>query len=513
MHDHGIPPPNRVGPETLKHLAQIVKDGDARPTATSLQLSSQTVQADSGSSEARRLGREIAAAYATVYGADLGIGGLNDIRKVIGDAPFVRNVQVGNADDGYTNVVFCQLTEQQNLVASIAEAFTNESEANASHCVTPTTASLFCDVTYKFSTYYKMTFMTESNVTGKGITVAFVLVTNLTSAAYMRMFYLFFTKNPSIYRRDFEAKVIELLFDVCIVDFADSQRKGFIHAVQMLHQEAFGTSAPFDESRHLAKLKGCKFHWKQSVKHCSHNGHVVPDALRHEFITLSTQMETAGTMDGFNDAVRTIERRFPGARTWLKWWTNVLHGVLIFPAMRSHILREDIEAFYKKPPTNNITEANNRATARFIDYNHLPVVLAVRKCFLWAQLELRQVQQITEGILHVGASRRAKLTDRMHRTGGAFRQASRNDVRREEYEDGNRAPVSTQDHSKKSASQSAIGGGSKRAKVVIVPTGTSSEHIGSEAALRDEVANIHLHGLPAGSVVQCRNDLNTDKWL
>ena len=135
MHDHGIPPPNRVGPETLKHLAQIVKDGDARPTATSLQLSSQSVQADSGSSEARRLGREIAAAYTTVYGADLGIGGLTEIRKVIGDAPFVRHVQVGNADDGYTNVVFCQLTEQQNLVASIAEAFTNESEANASHCV------------------------------------------------------------------------------------------------------------------------------------------------------------------------------------------------------------------------------------------------------------------------------------------------------------------------------------------------------------------------------------------
>jgi hypothetical protein len=223
-------------------------------------------------------------------------------------------------------------------------------------------------------------------------------------------------------------------------------------------------------------------------------------------------METARTMDEFNDAVRTMERRFPGARTWLKWWTNVLHGVLIFPAMRSHILREDIEAFYRKPPTNNITEANNRATARFIDYNHLPVVLAVRKCFLWAQLELRQVQQITEGILHVGVIKKAKL---LQSTGGAFRQASRFAARHEEYEDGNRAPVSTEDHSKTSSSQSALRlGCSKRAKVVIInPSGTSSEETGSEAALRDVLTNILFYGLPAGSVVQCRNELDSDKWL
>jgi superfamily II DNA helicase RecQ len=508
VHNHGIPPPNRVGPETLKHLAQIVKEGDARPTATSLQLGSQVVQADAGSSEARRLGREIAAAYATVYGSDLGIGGLNDIRKVIGDDPFVRHVQVGNADDGYTNVVFCQLTEQQKLVASIAEAFTNESEATDSHCATPTTASLFCDVTYKFSNYYKMTFMTESNITGKGITVAFVLVTNLTSEAYMRMFYLLFTKNPSIYRRNLEARVIDLLFDVCIVDFADSQRKGFIQAVLRLHREAFGASAPFDENRHLAKLKGCKFHWKQSVKHCSHNGHVVPDTLRHDFASLALQMETASTMNDFNDAVHMMERKFPGARTWLKWWTNVLHGVLIFPAMRSHHLYEEIEDFYKKPATNNIVEANNRATARFIDYAHLPVVLAVRKCFLWAQLEVRQVQQITEGILRVGAGRKTKLTERIQHSGGAFRQASRTAVRNEEYENGNRAPVSTLEFSMTSASQSAIGS-RKRAKVVIVPPGSSAEQASGVEVLRN---NIRSNGLPPNSIVQVLNLQDNDKW-
>ena len=70
--------------------------------------------------------------------------------------------------------------------------------------------------------------MTESNITGKGITIAFFLVTNLTSGAYCRMFYLLFIKNRCIYRVDLEKQVIVILFDVCLVDFEDSQRKGFL---------------------------------------------------------------------------------------------------------------------------------------------------------------------------------------------------------------------------------------------------------------------------------------------
>jgi len=91
-HAHDIPPPNRVGPETLKLLAEKVNEGAARPTAMALQLSSKTVAGDSGSSEPRRLGRAIEAAFQHVYGSDLGIAGLQNIRTLIGEEPFVRSV-------------------------------------------------------------------------------------------------------------------------------------------------------------------------------------------------------------------------------------------------------------------------------------------------------------------------------------------------------------------------------------------------------------------------------------
>jgi hypothetical protein len=221
------------------------------------------------------------------------------------------------------------------------------------------------------------------------------------------------------------------------------------------------------------RMKGCKFHWKQSVKHCSHNGHVIPQSLQSDFQVLATQMERAETMDDFHEAVRTVEKKFPGARNWVKWWTNPLHGLLIFPAMRSHHLFEEIEDFYKKPTTTCIVEANNRATARFIDYAHLPVVLAVRKCFQWAQLETRQVQYITEGILQVGARGAAKIKTFKAKLGGAFKPPSREDVRNQEYVDAKRAPVKSLEHLKQASDASKES--AKKAKVTQVLNDTDHQ--------------------------------------
>jgi hypothetical protein len=83
-----------------------------------------------------------------------------------------------------------------------------------------------------------------------------------------------------------------------------------------------------------------------------------------------------------------------------------------------------------------------------------------------------------------------------------------------EYDGGARAPVSTLEHlperqkrpkNKTAASAAVLEGVKEKTVVEIEPD--------SDAALRDVLGKIHLHGLPAGSVVQCRNDETLDEWL
>ncbi len=168
-----------------------------------------------------------------------------------------------------------------------------------------------------------------------------------------------FLQNPSTWSIDDEEQVIVLNF-VLVVDHADSQRKGFIEAIRMLHvfknlasswTEALATS-------YITHLQGCEFHFKASVKNTAHNGNIVSALKVTEFKEYCTEMLSAQNMTAFNSVASKIRAHFPKATTWLKWWVNPLHAVLLFPAFRSSLLHQNLQAFTRNPKTTNLCESH-----------------------------------------------------------------------------------------------------------------------------------------------------------
>ena len=111
------------------------------------------------------------------------------------------------------------------------------------------------------------------------------------------------------------------------------------------------------------------------------------------------------------------------------------------------------------------------------------------------------------------------FTDYRHgiRTGAVVvhrREGDRRDImtaRSQEWTEGRRAPTSTTELLSVS---SAFSSAPKRSKLTTQSSTRSAvETVSSAADLPDVSAEIHLHGLRNGSVVECRNDTNTDKWL
>ena len=175
--------------------------------------------------------------------------------------------------------------EHKVLVAEVAKAHSGQQSK--------TTSFFFEDVTYAYSDHYAMSFLTESLVTGRGAVAAFVLITRLHTEAYAFAFYTFMTENACLYYIDPAKRIIVLMF-VLVVDHADSQRKGFIEAVKMLHV-TLRLETPWTQEladSYLENLQGCEFHYAYSVKNTARNGTVIPNTRIAEFKGLCKAMLT-----------------------------------------------------------------------------------------------------------------------------------------------------------------------------------------------------------------------------
>jgi hypothetical protein len=179
---------------------------------------SQGMQADQGAQDVGRLHRKIAELYKERYG-DLSVVGLG--HQDFGE-PFVRDVRIafGEQACAETNFefVYLQLDGQRELVKDLAS-----SEGVL------TSKYFYADVTYNFGRTYRLTIMGDSLESGKGVTLAVVFMTRLHTRAYARAFYTFLKQNPELWTA-IDTK-LELLFCCVVVDFSDSQRKGFILAI------------------------------------------------------------------------------------------------------------------------------------------------------------------------------------------------------------------------------------------------------------------------------------------
>jgi hypothetical protein len=123
-------------------------------------------------------------------------------------------------------------------------------------------------------------------------------MTRLTAEAYAGSFHTLLSLNTHLWAVEQDRLILKFFV---IVDFADSQRKGILLAVKKLH-ESKCTSAPWTlqlEQSYMHHLKGCEFHYKQSVKNTSNNGSVVPYQNQGRFNAGCNAMLTAQTMEDF----------------------------------------------------------------------------------------------------------------------------------------------------------------------------------------------------------------------
>lgn len=438
-HRHRLPPPTQLAPSTMKYIRDRITDASngGRTTAMHVQQKS---QGDEGSRDQRRVAHAISKTIADVFGKDLGIAGLQKVEEFV-KKPWVRWAQPLGTQMGDFQMVLCQLEEQKILTAEVSKAH--------SGLTAKTTAFFFEDVTYAFADHYALTIMTESLVTGRGAVVAFILITRLHTGAYAMAFFQFMELNPSTWRIDTETQTILLQF-VMVVDHADSQRKGFIEAVRMLHERLNLQSAWTQDlaNSYLKHLQGCQVHYLSSVKNTAHNGNIVPAIRAEEFNQYCRDMLTAPSMEVFNSIVQQLRSHFPKCVTWLKRWVNPLHAVLIFPAFRASLLHQDLQEFSRNPKTTNLCESQHRNYYRYLTTLNLPLVLACINGFHYCVQQVADAEAVSKGT--------RPLTSRDR---NAIVRKTATFARNMEFEGGVRPPVKTSEHllkkSKTTSSQSS----------------------------------------------------------
>ncbi len=491
-HMHALPPPNKLAPTTLVELSKMVKEGTQLST---MRFASNSQ--DPAAMAPRRLTHEHKKLFHDTFGSDLGIGGLSSLNKLTGGKPWVRFAQPTGTSEGDFQLVFCQLPEQQKLCSSVACAY-KETDSE-------TTPYVYTDVTYAYSESYAQSFVTDSLRTGRGVVIAFCLMTRLTFEAYEASFFQFLKLNPDLWI--VQGGTIILRFYL-IVDFADSQRKGFIAAIQRLH-EIHCRSTPWTrdmEQNCMKHLKGCEFHYKQSVKNTAHNGNVVPHFKAREFTAGCEAMLTATTVTAFEAATNSVLIAAPKAKTWLKWWLNPMHACLIFPSFRTHELNQDLREFLQLPTTSNMCESNHRNYYRYLQVKHLPIVVAAYQCFMYCQHQIRDITAVATGLKPLRGREKSALF---------MKSAAR--TRSDEWDAG-RPPVATSEHFKlpdKRAPTPSV-------QMLADAAPSTPPHIklrqeiirgnGLSKRCIIEILTRFPDGLAKGQVVEVQNDSNEDRW-
>ncbi|KAG2219291.1 hypothetical protein INT45_011306 [Circinella minor] len=173
-------------------------------------------------------------------------------------------------------------------------------------------------------------------------------------------------------------------FSGMVVDFSAAQRAGFI--------AAFEESFPL--ARVLARnlLKGCYFHYQQSVERVSKNGAVVIHERREEFIDYTYLLYTAMTIAVFQNTANMILREFPRVKNWINWWTQPMNAVMIF---RSHeVLQPELQDHHIR--TFNGTESFHRDLYRIVQTKQ-SILDTLPRIFSYLKNDAANFERIAKG--------------------------------------------------------------------------------------------------------------------
>ena len=142
-----------------------------------------------------------------------------------------------------------------------------------------------------------------------------------------------------------------------VVDFSDAQRIGFQAAyakfmtttatgvqcqISKWVDETEGNNFSFlsyDEHYNIggSLLKGCRYHWKESVTKIAQNRNVISEDQQSEFHHLISMLSTVDTISEFNSTARLILTKYPNAKSWLEWWLQAEQSRMLFPVVKAAI--------------------------------------------------------------------------------------------------------------------------------------------------------------------------------
>jgi hypothetical protein len=294
-HEHEIPPVSKLKPSTKALISQMVTDG-MQTTGASCNFR-QSLPNDPAALQEERVNAQVRKAHKALFGDDLDFGGISQLTTRIIKEDFVREA-VKNLAEPSKTVCFLQTDFQQQIMLD-CDYF-------------------FCDISYKLCrNYYKMVVTGFNHVTHKGAVIATGYLERADEVSYATFFVSMFKQNPAILK--VSSRSIDFSFEAMALDFSDAQRKGLVTAVCTLALEGACQLSRVDIERLvLLHVKGCEFHFEQSVTKVHKSGALSSHPFKSVFKSHVTAWTQSSTMQIFSERKQHLINSFPTVKGWIK---------------------------------------------------------------------------------------------------------------------------------------------------------------------------------------------------
>jgi hypothetical protein len=115
-----------------------------------------------------------------------------------------------------------------------------------------------------------------------------------------------------------------------------------------------------------ALLKGCKYHFEESVRRVAKISAYVSPETRNSFQQHINKLRKAPTVEEFVKLLNTVMSRWPNTHEWMEWWTRERNAQMIFESLKSM----DSTLWSSLPETTNAEEAMHWRIYRAVGKNH-----------------------------------------------------------------------------------------------------------------------------------------------
>jgi len=386
-HQHVIPPATKLLPSTKMKIRQMVIDG--KQTTGAICNFGQFFPNDPASLQEDRINARVRKSHQELFGDDLDFGGIANLTQRIIKEDFVREAIKDIAEPSNT-IVFVQTNFQQRTLKD-CDYF-------------------FGDISYKLCRrYYKMVLTGFNHVTRQGFVVAVAFLERADANSYSTFFKTLIKHNPTLII--VTSTDITFSFEALCVDFSDAQRKGLVNAViAVVRSRGCHLSDQQIQAKVLLYLKGCEFHFEQSLTKVDRSGALSKNALKTVFKSHVKAWTQSKNLATFAEGKKQLLQYFPSVKGWIEWWSLPVHAVLLFPGVRKDLLGETDEMYDHLPSCNNTSEAINSSESKLCRHN-VELIPSIHDTW---RLTIRQ-QRHHEGLLTGATAATRRRTCRCRR--------------------------------------------------------------------------------------------------